>query len=270
MWGPHAGEAHDNPREKKKRRDSNTYVHHSDETVKASGAQRCAPTQVQNPHLKVLLKYSPSWRSWVPCTVPAVDTKPCQSSRQCQSQLVRQPWWYCALRSHSFSSASADVWANSKLRYFYGSSANQSSMEVGLCGFQHNGLCASLLCILSTPPPSPSPLREAAYWRCEVLLSPLAVDTGAQDHSASTAGPSHPDQHGSLSSVCSFFCRGYAHAISYTSLPARISGRLCAESFFPTHPTVLQWDERPFHSIFTEGTPFFPLPGSRPLSPCHP
>jgi len=96
------------------------------------------------------------------------------------------------------------------------------------------------------------------------------VDTVAQDHSASAAGASPPDRHGCLCPVCSFYCRGYAHAIRYTSLPAQISGHLCAEPFFPTHPTVLQWEERPLHSVFTEGTPFFPLPDSHHLSPCHP
>lgn len=42
--------------------------------------------------------------------------------------------------------------ANSKSRYFYESSANQSSMEIGLCGFQYDSLCDSLLCTLSTLP----------------------------------------------------------------------------------------------------------------------
>lgn len=136
----------------KKGRAGTAIHHHSGKTVKASGDQRCAPTQVQTRCLNVLLKFSHSWRSWAPCTVPTGDTKPCQSSKWCQSQLVPQPWWYFALWSQSFSSASADVWANSKSRYFYESSAKHSSMEVGLCGLQHDGFCASLLCVLSTLP----------------------------------------------------------------------------------------------------------------------
>lgn len=69
---------------KKEDKGQSTHVHHSGRTVKASGAQRCVSTQVQIPHLKVLLKYSLPWRRRC--------TNPCQSSRQCQSQLVLQPW----------------------------------------------------------------------------------------------------------------------------------------------------------------------------------
>lgn len=99
-------------------------------------------------------------------------------------------------------------------------------------------------------PPSPSPLRKPASWRCEVFLSHLAVDTGAQDHSASTARASPPDWHGSLCHVCSFFCQGYAHATSYTtSLPPRIGGHLWCWIFLPCSPygSAVGWETFPQH-----------------------
>lgn len=51
------------------------------------------------------------------------------------------------------------------------SSASQSSMGVGLCGFQPRcSSCQSSLRLVHLSP-HPSPIRKAAYWRCEVFLS---------------------------------------------------------------------------------------------------
>ena len=136
----------------KKRKDSNGCLHHSGKTVKASGAQGCAPTQVQIPHLKSFAEILSIWRSWAPYTVPAVDTKPCQSSKQCQSQIVPQPRWSLALKSQSFSSASADDWANSKSRYLYESSAKlNGSRSVWISAWC--SLCQSSLHLVHPPHP---------------------------------------------------------------------------------------------------------------------
>lgn len=72
-----------------------------------------------------------------------------------------QPWWYSALRSQSCRSASADVWAKGKERDFNESSANQSSMAEALHRFQHDGICASLLCNVSTYPVTQSPQKNS-------------------------------------------------------------------------------------------------------------
>lgn len=71
-----------------------------------------------------------------------------------------------------------------------------------------------------------------------------------------------------LRPVCCF-CQSCAHAV-ITPLPDWASGHLCAESFIPSRSIALQQDKWPFHRFFTEGTPFFLLPGSHPLSPWHP
>lgn len=198
------------------------------------------------------------WAAWLYPEQPKCTAKRRAGRPKCtpvflllQSHLVPQLWGYSALRSLSCRAASADVWASGKQGYFNEFSTNQSSMAEGLHKFQFYRICASLLCIMLTQ----SPQKECTG--CEGFLCAPAVDILC--FSSISLWPGWLPW-----PVCSF-CQGCAHAN-----PAGLSGHLCAESFFPSHSIALQWDKWPFHSIFTEGTPFFLPPDSHPLFPWHP
>lgn len=169
-----------------------------------------------------------------------------------------QPWWYSALRSQSCRYASADVWAKGKERDFNESSANQSSMAEALHRFQHDGICASLLCNVSTYPVTQSPQKNSVLG---VRGSSLPL---LWTFSAST---SLCDQDGFYDLFAPF-----AKAVLMQSLHLSQLGSVGTSvlSFFSSHSIALQWDKWPFHSIFTESTPFFLLPDSPPPSPWHP
>lgn len=105
-------------------------------------------------------------------------------------------------------------------------------------------------------------LRNTVYWGCEGLLSALAVDTFCFNSRGISC-----DQHGFYDLFAPFV---KAVLMQSLRLPAWVSGHLCAESFFPSHPIALQQDKWPFHSILTEGNPFLVLPDSHPRLPDTP
>lgn len=80
-------------------------------------------------------------------------------------------------------------------RYFNETSTNQSSMAKSLHRFQHDGICASLPCIVSTLPLPESPQRDTAGGVGGSSLPLLWT------HSASTAGAAPCDQDGFTTSL---------------------------------------------------------------------
>lgn len=164
--------------------------------------------------------------------------------------LVPQPWWYSALRSQSCRSASADVWANGKERDFDESSAKQSSMAEALHGFQHDGICAHLLCIVSAYPVTQSPQKDSVLGvRGSSLPLLWTFSTSI----------SLCDQNGFYDLFAPFAKDVLTQSLHLSQLGSVGTSVL---SFFPSHSIALQWDKWSFHSIFTEGTPFFLLPDS--------
>lgn len=130
-------------------------------------------------------------------------------------------------------------------------------------------------------PPSPVPIRKVEYWRCEVFLFPLSVDTGAQDLLLQQQGyhpltsMAHPDSFVPYF-VQAALVKSFTHPLFQlrdprTPGPPRINEHLSAESFLSCSPYtyMMGWEAFSIRSISIEGTFLF-SPGCCALYLCQP